>query len=74
MVPSDKDGSGVMFSLDTETGFPDVVMINTAWGLGENVVQGTITPDEYSQSSCIIPLVEPSSGGYRTGAHGVCHK
>jgi pyruvate, water dikinase len=47
MVRSDKSGSGVMFSIDTETGFPDVVVINAAWGLGENVVQGTVTPDEY---------------------------
>ena len=47
MVRSDKSGSGVMFTLDTETGFPDVVVINAAWGLGENVVQGTVNPDEY---------------------------
>jgi pyruvate,water dikinase len=47
MVRADKAGSGVMFSLDTETGFPDVVVINAAWGLGENVVQGSVNPDEY---------------------------
>jgi len=47
MVRSDKACSGVMFSIDTETGFPDVVIINAAWGLGENVVQGTVNPDEY---------------------------
>ncbi|MGD9300915.1 MAG: phosphoenolpyruvate synthase [Desulfobacterales bacterium] len=47
MVRSDKGGSGVMFTLDTDTGFRDVVVINAAWGLGENVVQGTVTPDEY---------------------------
>ena len=41
MVRSDKASAGVMFSLDTETGFPDVVVINAAWGLGENVVQAT---------------------------------
>ncbi len=41
------DASGVLFTLDTETGFPDVVLINAAWGLGENVVQGTVTPDQY---------------------------
>lgn len=39
--------AGVMFSLDTETGFPDVVVINASYGLGECVVQGTVTPDEY---------------------------
>jgi pyruvate,water dikinase len=48
MVRSDLAGSGVMFSIDTETGFPDVVIINASWGLGENVVQGTVTPDEYT--------------------------
>lgn len=47
MVRSDKAGSGVMFSIDTETGFPNVVIINAAWGLGENIVQGKVTPDEY---------------------------
>jgi len=47
MVRSDKAGSGVMFSIDTETGFKEVVVINAAWGLGENVVQGTVTPDEH---------------------------
>lgn len=47
MVRSDKAGSGVMFSIDTETGFPHVVVIDAAWGLGENVVQGTVNPDSY---------------------------
>ncbi len=47
MVRSDIGGSGVMFSLDTETGFRDVVIIDAAWGLGENVVQGAVDPDEY---------------------------
>ncbi len=47
MVRSDKGSSGVMFSIDTETGFKDVVFINAAWGLGENVVQGTINPDAF---------------------------
>ena len=47
MVRSDKGGSGVMFTLDTDTGFGEVVVINAAWGLGENVVRGTVTPDEY---------------------------
>ncbi|MFN8446685.1 MAG: phosphoenolpyruvate synthase [Caldilineaceae bacterium] len=48
MVRSDKASSGVMFTLDTETGFPDVVVINGTWGLGENVVQGAVNPDEYA--------------------------
>ena len=47
MVRSDSGGSGVMFTLDTETGFRDLVLINAAWGLGELVVQGEVTPDEY---------------------------
>lgn len=47
MVRSDFASSGVMFSLDTESGFRDVVFINAAYGLGENVVQGTIDPDEF---------------------------
>jgi pyruvate,water dikinase len=47
MVRSDLAASGVMFSIDTETGFPDVVLINAAYGLGENVVQGSVNPDEY---------------------------
>ncbi len=47
MVRSDFASSGVMFTLDTETGFRDVVLINAAYGLGENVVQGAINPDEF---------------------------
>jgi|TARA_R110002124_G_scaffold161585_2_gene328882 pyruvate, water dikinase len=47
MVRSDLAGSGVMFSIDTETGFPDVAVISAAWGLGETVVQGAVDPDKY---------------------------
>jgi len=47
MVRSDIAASGVMFSIDTETGFKDVVFINATYGLGENVVQGTIDPDSF---------------------------
>jgi pyruvate, water dikinase len=47
MVRSDLACSGVMFSLDTESGFRDVVVINGAWGLGEAIVQGMATPDEW---------------------------
>lgn len=46
MVRSDKSCSGVAFTLEPETGFPDVVHISGVWGLGENLVQGTVTPDE----------------------------
>lgn len=47
MVRSDLGASGVMFSIDTESGFPRAVLISAAWGLGETVVQGTINPDKY---------------------------
>ena len=47
MVRSDKAVSGVAFSLDTETGFRDAVIINASYGLGEAIVQGATTPDEY---------------------------
>jgi len=47
MVRSDLATSGVMFSIDTETGFKDAAIITAAYGLGENVVQGTVNPDEY---------------------------
>ncbi len=47
MVRSDKGASGVMFTLDTETGFRNVVEINSSYGLGEMIVQGKVTPDEF---------------------------
>jgi pyruvate,water dikinase len=47
MVRSDLASAGVMFSIDTETGFRDAVLINASYGLGENVVQGSVNPDEY---------------------------
>ena len=47
MVRSDKGAAGVMFTLDTESGFRDVVFINAAYGLGETVVQGSVNPDEF---------------------------
>lgn len=46
MVRSDIGGAGVMFTLDTESGYPDVTVINASWGLGESVVKGLVTPDE----------------------------
>ena len=69
MVRSDKAGAGVMFSIDTDTGFPDVVVIDAAWGLGENVVQGTVTPDNYTvfkpllQDSTLSPILNKTVGG-----------
>jgi len=47
MVRSDKASSGVMFSIDTESGFRDAVLINAAYGLGEYIVKGVVNPDEY---------------------------
>ncbi len=47
MVRSDLATAGVMFSIDTESGFRNAVLINAAYGLGENVVQGSVNPDEY---------------------------
>src|SRR4029079_17628200 len=69
MVRSDTGGSGVMFSIDTETGFDKVVLINAAWGLGENVVQGAVDPDEYVvfkpflATPALTPIVEKVRGG-----------
>ena len=61
MVRSDLAGSGVMFSIDPETGFDRVVLINAAWGLGENVVQGTVDPDEYQVFKPLLgePALKP---------------
>jgi pyruvate,water dikinase len=68
MVRSDLAGAGVMFSIDTETGFDKVVVINAAWGLGESVVQGAVDPDEYEvfkpflQNKALTPIVEKTCG------------
>lgn len=47
MVFSDEASSGVIFTIDTETGFRDIVFLTSIWGLGENIVQGRVAPDEY---------------------------
>ena len=68
MVRADVGGAGVMFSIDTETGFDKVVLINAAWGLGENVVQGAVDPDEYQvfkpllSDSSLSPIIERKRG------------
>jgi len=68
MVRSDRAGAGVAFTLDTETGFPGVVVVSAAWGLGENVVQGTVTPDKYVVFKPLLlderyrPIIEKSLG------------
>ena len=48
MVRSDKAASGVAFTIDPDTGFQNTIIINGTWGLGENIVQGSITPDEWT--------------------------
>lgn len=68
MVRSDIGGAGVMFSIDTESGFDKAVLINAAWGLGENVVQGAVNPDEYQiykpliSDPELIPILEKKLG------------
>jgi pyruvate,water dikinase len=68
MVRADKAGSGVCFTLDPDTGFRQVVVINAAWGLGENIVQGTIMPDEYVvfkpllKNKELVPILEKTRG------------
>jgi pyruvate,water dikinase len=47
MVRSDKAASGVAFTIDPDTGFENTIIINSSWGLGENIVQGNVTPDEW---------------------------
>jgi pyruvate,water dikinase len=66
MVRADK--AGVMFSIDTESGFPNIVRINAAWGLGEVVVKGAVNPDEYTVFKPLLgkkktrPILEKSLG------------
>lgn len=68
MVRSDVACAGVMFSVDTETGFPDAVLINASWGLGETVVKGSVTPDRYMVFKPLLankltqPIIEKRCG------------
>jgi pyruvate,water dikinase len=68
MVRSDLASSGVMFSIDTETGFPRSVLITGAWGLGETVVQGMVDPDEFQVFKPLLdrpefkPIIEKKVG------------
>ncbi|MHC4489552.1 MAG: phosphoenolpyruvate synthase, partial [Planctomycetota bacterium] len=64
MVRSDLATSGVMFTIDTETGFSDVVFITASYGLGENIVQGAVIPDEYY-------IFKPT---YRKGCRAIIRK
>ena len=68
MVRSDKACAGVTFSIETETGFPDAVLITGSWGLGEGVVQGTVTPDQFMVFKPLLmegfrPIIEKTRGG-----------
>ncbi|HTA83353.1 MAG TPA: phosphoenolpyruvate synthase [Bacteroidia bacterium] len=67
MVRSDLAASGVAFSLDTESGFKDVVVINGSYGLGEMIVQGSVSPDEYiifkpTHKGSFTPIIEKKMG------------
>ena len=68
MVRSDSGSAGVMFTIDTDTGFPDTAVINAAWGLGENVVGGEVTPDQYTvykpflDDESLTPILERTVG------------
>jgi pyruvate, water dikinase len=68
MIRSDLSGAGVMFSIDTETGFDKITIINASWGLGENVVQGAVDPDEYQvfkpllSDPSVTPIIEKTLG------------
>ncbi|HEX4069278.1 MAG TPA: phosphoenolpyruvate synthase [Candidatus Babeliales bacterium] len=71
MIRSDKAVSGVAFSLDTESGFKDVVMIEASYGLGESIVQGLVTPDEYivhkpTLELGYIPIIKKTCGDKKT--------
>ena len=67
MVRSDKACSGVMFSIDTESGFRQAVLINAAYGLGDYIVQGVVTPDEYyvfktNLKPRLVPIISKNLG------------
>jgi pyruvate,water dikinase len=72
MVRSDRHGAGVMFTLDTESGFPRMVLIDAAWGLGESVVKGEVDPDRYRVFKPLLevagatPIVSRSIGRKET--------
>jgi pyruvate,water dikinase len=72
MVRSDRWGAGVMFTIDTESGFPRMVLIDAAWGLGESVVKGEVDPDRYTVFKPLLaqegatPIVSRSIGRKET--------
>jgi len=68
MVRSDLGASGVMFTLDTESGFRDVVFITSSWGLGELVVQGAVNPDEFYVHKPMLEAGKPAILRRRLGS------
>ena len=68
MVRANDASAGVLFTIDTESGFPDTVVINAAWGLGETVVKGQITPDQYTVykpflgREDVVPILQKQRG------------
>jgi pyruvate,water dikinase len=71
MVRSDLAASGVMFTIDTETGFRDAILINASYGLGESIVQGAVNPDEYVVFKPALkqgyrPILRKEKGGKET--------
>ena len=62
MVRSDKGSAGVLFTLDPESGFKNVVVINGSWGLGETVVQGSVIPDEFVVFKPTLTLIKKTLG------------
>jgi pyruvate, water dikinase len=72
MVRSDRAGAGVMFTIDTDSGFPRTVLIDASWGLGESVVSGEVDPDEYLVFKPLLgdedlsPIVSKKLGEKRT--------
>lgn len=71
MVRSDKGASGVIFTLDTESGFRDVVFITSAYGLGETVVQGIVNPDEFIVYKRNLELGLPAVVSRRLGTKAI---
>jgi pyruvate,water dikinase len=71
MVRSDQASSGVIFTLDTESGFRDVVTVTGAYGLGEFVVQGVVTPDEWTVFKPTLATGHPAIIGRRLGTKEV---
>ena len=68
MVHADRASAGVIFSIDTESGFPNAVVISASWGLGESVVQGAVIPDQYTvfkpllQDARFRPVIDKALG------------